>query len=55
MRASNWVTPSSGSAVRSTSAAAWAADSTAAAKSASDTGASPTSIRSLNERRCGEV
>ncbi len=53
--ASNWVTWSSGSAVRFTSSAACAARVTAAAKSDSDTGSSPTSIRSRNERRCGEV
>ena len=55
MSASNWVTRSSGSSVRLTSSAAWAARSTAAAKSASDTGSSPTSMRSRNELRCGEV
>ena len=56
MSASNWVTRSSG--------ASGAVDQlgglrgrarTAAAKSASDTGSSPTSIRSRNEPRCGEV
>ena len=55
MSASNWVTWSSGSCVRLTSSAACAARVTAAAKSASDTGSSPTSIRSRNERRCGDV
>ena len=43
------------SAVRFTICAASAARVTAAAKSASDTGSSPTSIRSRNERRCGDV
>ena len=55
MSASNWVTRSSGSAVRSTSSAACAALATAAAKASSDTGCSPTSMRSRNEPRCGEV
>ena len=55
MSASNCVTWSSGPAVRFTSSAACAARATAAAKSASGTGSSPTSIRSRNEPRCGDV
>ena len=55
VNASNCVTWSSGSAVRLTSSAACAARLTAAAKSLSETACSPTSIRSRNERRCGDV
>ena len=53
--ASNWVTWSSGLGVRFTSSAACAARVTAAAKSASETGCSPTSIRSLKDPRCGDM
>ena len=52
--ASNWVTWSSASALRSTSSAACSARSTAAANAAGSRSASSIRIRSQNETRCGE-